>query len=243
MAESESIYNTIVFDGFGTDISSLRIIDIILNDEEKIVQAELARLRSKIGSTVACEKIDLYVYSSAARQASIRHFATINNSELAFVIVRGGDEPRLAAWDLQRVLAAEPALRTFLKTKPTSQEKSANTQTNVRLGLDLVAYLKAVSLDRDHRAIRTLLADPKMKRAFEELQAPLIQLVRRINSIPGERALADLTRALDQFVIVIEALRARVQEPQKSIRMIMTVLLNHEQSLYAFLHRVHCGDS
>lgn len=38
---------------------------------------------------------------------------------------------------------------------------------------------------------------------------------------------------------VVEALRSRVQDPQKSIRAIARLLERHQQNLYTFLHRVH----
>jgi hypothetical protein len=38
---------------------------------------------------------------------------------------------------------------------------------------------------------------------------------------------------------VVEALRSRIQDPQKSIRVLARLLSRHDQSLYTFVRSVH----
>lgn len=51
------------------------MINIMLADEETGIQAGLASLRAKIGSPIATQKIDLFVYSSPERKQLIRQYA------------------------------------------------------------------------------------------------------------------------------------------------------------------------
>ena len=46
-----------------------------------------------------------------------------------------------------------------------------------------------------------------------------------------------------ELFLVVEALRSRVQEPQKGVRIIARLLARHQQCLYSFLRDVHNGET
>jgi hypothetical protein len=220
------------------------MISILLDDDEKRTRNELRELRTAIGSPIATDKIDAFVYSDATSKATMRKHAADNNIDLVFVVVRGDEMPQLPAWDLQRFQLAESEAKIFLRSKPSKQAQHAATHFNVRLAFDLANYLDAVSRDRDARSIRKLLAEGSTIQAWSSLAGPFIELLQRFakgGNLPP--ALSNLETFLDQLIVQIETVRSRVQDEQKSVRSIDKVLSSHQKSLYQFLNRVHRRDT
>lgn len=110
-----------------------------------------------------------------------------------------------------------------------------------------------------------MLGDETTAEALEVVCGPIVELIKRtFKAGNAASALADLQKALDQLIIsqflspsflrcfllysfvvptVVEALRSRVQEPQKAVRILNRLLGRHQHSLYRFLHSVHCGET
>lgn len=174
----------------------------------------------------------------------MRRFAEFRNLELAICIVRGADVPRLSAFELDRVIVAETDARKFLNTNPTSEEKAGARETNLRFYFDLQAYLRLTSRQRDAAAIRQLLGHDATTETLRACAEPLIGLLKRIYKIGQlSNALVDLQQFMDQLVTVVEALRARVQNPDVGVRLISRLLARYQQPSYAFLQKVHRGDT
>ncbi|GAA5940374.1 hypothetical protein JCM3775_005071 [Rhodotorula graminis] len=221
-----------------------KILAITLDDDPVRLAKEMDRLQVRIGSAVMVEKLNLFVHDSREKKAIIRRYAEENKIELVLCIVRGADEPRLPGFELDRITAASKAYRKWAKTNPSPVAKLQVRDSDIRLVLDLQAYLRLASRDRDATVLRQLLAQEDFASAVEVLAHPLIALIKRVYKVGhGAQALTDLQTFLDQLIIIVEALRSRIQDPQKSVRVIARLLQRHQQNLYSFVRAVHRGET
>ncbi|KAK4698373.1 hypothetical protein P7C70_g7905, partial [Phenoliferia sp. Uapishka_3] len=247
---------------FGAKSLLQKILATCLDDDPEQMMAQITKYRSRIGSTAATEKIDIWVYGDPEHKDAVRNYARDNNIELVLCILRGADEPRLPPLELERILKAGTKYRRFMKTSPSQLSKANTSDVDVRLILDLQVYLRLVAQDRDANSIREMLGDESTAAALEVMAEPFVDFIKRVYNVgSASSALADLQNFLNQLVIskysqlifrqvfpnlnlsVVEALRSRVQEPQKAIRILGRLLARHQQALYTFVHSVHCGDN
>ena len=106
--------------------------------------------------------------------------------------------------------------RQWNKKNPTALAKVMNNNLSIRLILDLQIYLRLVSRERDAMQIRNILADDSTAEALEIIVAPIFAFLRRTYKIGNmSQATTDLQKFLDQLIIIIDALRSRIQDPQK----------------------------
>ncbi|KAM0791448.1 hypothetical protein ACM66B_005903 [Microbotryomycetes sp. NB124-2] len=225
---------------FGSKSLLQKILAITLDDDPKKLLQDINRLRSRIASSTMCEKIDAYVHDSREKKEIIRRYARENDVELVLCIVRGADEPRLAKYELERVVRASKKYDAFVKTPKSALAKKNASDPDVRLVLDLQEYLKVISRDRDSNVLRELLGEDDVARALEIVAGPFVELLKRVYKVGnGAQALTNLQKFIEQFIIIIEALRSRIQEPQRSVRIITRLLARHQQNLYDFVHNVH----
>ncbi|BGP48472.1 hypothetical protein JCM10450v2_004348 [Rhodotorula kratochvilovae] len=229
---------------FGGKSLLQKILAITLDDDPARLAKEMDRIQARIGSAVMVEKLNLFVHESREKKAIIRRYAEENNIELVLCIVRGADEPRLPGFELDRITAASKAYRKWAKTNPSPLAKLQVKDAEIRLVLDLQAYLRLASRDRDSTVLRQLLAEEDFTSAVEVVAQPFVSLLKRTYKVGhGAQALSDLQKFLDQLVIILEALRSRIQDPQKSVRVIARLLQRHQQNLYSFLRSVHRGET
>ncbi|GAA6001489.1 hypothetical protein JCM10207_006692 [Rhodosporidiobolus poonsookiae] len=229
---------------FGGKSLLQKILAIVLDDDPARLAQEMDRLQARIGSATMCEKLSIFVHDSREKKEIIRRYAEENNIELVLCIVRGADEPRLPGFELDRVTRASKAYRKFAKTKPTPLQKAQAKDPDLRLVLDLQAFLRLASRDRDATVLREMLAQEDFAAAVEIVTKPFVQLIKRTYKVGnGAQALSDLQRFLDQLIIIVEALRSRVQDPQKSIRILARLLARHQQAAYTFLRSIHRGET
>ncbi|GEM09860.1 PX domain containing protein [Rhodotorula toruloides] len=225
---------------FGGKSLLQKILAITLDDDPSNLAKVMDLLQVRIGSAVMVEKLNAFVHESREKKAIIRRYAEENQIELVLCIVRGADEPRLPGFELDRVTQAQKSYRKWLRTNPTPYHKTHVKDSDVRLVLDLQAYLTLASRDRDSTILREMLAKQDFAAAVEIVLEPVVQLLKRTYRVGnGAQAVTDLQKFVGQLITVVEALRSRVQDPQKSIRAIARLLERHQQNLYAYLHRVH----
>ncbi|GAA5893441.1 hypothetical protein JCM8208_000800 [Rhodotorula glutinis] len=221
-----------------------KILAITLDDDPVRLAKEMDRLQARIGSAVMVEKLNLFVHESREKKAIIRRYADENKIELVLCIVRGADEPRLPGFELDRITAASKAYRKWAKTNPSPVAKLQVRDSDIRLVLDLQAYLRLASRDRDATVLRQLLAQEDFASAVEITTHPFISFLKRTYKVGhGAQALTDFQSFLDQLIIIVEALRSRIQDPQKSVRVIARLLQRHQQNLYSFVRSVHRSET
>ncbi|KAL8293572.1 hypothetical protein RQP46_000273 [Phenoliferia psychrophenolica] len=228
---------------FGTKSLLQKILATCLDDDPAQILSQISRYRSRINSSALTEKLDRFVYESPEHKNIVRTYAQDNNIELVICILRGADEPRLPAAELERVVQAGVAYRKFMKKRPSQLAKAKTDDMDIRLVLDCQMYLRLISQDRDANSIRQMLADESTAAALEVVAGPFVALLQRTYRFGAGAALTDLQKAIDQLIIIVEALRSRVQDPQKAVRILGRLLARHQQSLYTFIHAIHCGDS
>ncbi|KAH8929195.1 hypothetical protein BT69DRAFT_282266 [Atractiella rhizophila] len=230
---------------FGQRSLLQKILAATLDDEPIKLYNELDAIRTRIQSPTMCEKLYRFVHAPRDVKETIRRHAQSNNLELVVTIVRGADLPRLDKVDLDRIVKAAKTYRSFVKkTNPTPLGKFLVDNPHVRLILDLQKYLKLLSKQRDAAQIRSMLADEQLTDALEVLVSPLMEFLKRTYKIGNaSSAILDLQKFLDQLIIIVEALRSRIQDPQKSVKVISRLLARHTQPLYSYIHSVHQNDT
>ncbi|KDE07818.1 hypothetical protein MVLG_01913 [Microbotryum lychnidis-dioicae p1A1 Lamole] len=229
---------------FGSKSLLQKILAITLDDDPAVLLEQIARYRQRIGSATMTEKLDIFAYESREKKEVVRRYAEENGIELVLAIVRGADEPRLPAYELERVVRASKRYRAFMKTKPSALARAQVTDTDARLVLDLQYYFRLVSRDRDSNIIREMLGEDAIASALEVLAGPFIELIKRIYKVGNlSQAVGSFQRFLDQLIIIIEALRSRIQEPQKSVRIFARLLGRHQQAFYDFIRSIHRGET
>ncbi|GAA5950277.1 hypothetical protein JCM21900_001099 [Sporobolomyces salmonicolor] len=228
---------------FGGKSLLQKILATTLDDDPARLAHEMDCCRTRIGSTVMTEKLELFVHAEGReKKAIIRRYAEESGIELVLCIVRGSDEPRLPGYELDRV--AQKAYRRFIKTNPSPLMKANAKDPDVRLVLDLQIYLRLASRDRDAVLLRELLANEDFAAAIEVVAAPFVALLKRTYRVGNaSQALSDLQAFFNQLIIIVEALRSRIQDPQKSIRVLARLLGRHQQSLHTFLRSIHRNET
>ncbi|SCV71000.1 BQ2448_3762 [Microbotryum intermedium] len=225
---------------FGSKSLLQKILAITLDDDPAALLEQIARYRQRIGSATMTEKLDIFAHETREKKEVVRQYAEENGIELVLAIVRGADEPRLPAYELERVVRASKRYRAFMKTKPSALARAQVTDTDIRLVLDLQYYFRLVSRDRDSNIIREMLGEDAIASALEVLAGPFVELIKRIYKVGNlSQAVGSFQRFLDQLIIIIEALRSRIQEPQKSVRILARLLGRHQQAFYEFIRSIH----
>lgn len=108
----------------------------------------------------------------------------------------------------------------------------------------MTAYLRLTSRQRDAAAIRKLLGDDATTDALQAFAVPLIDLLKRIYKVGQlSNGLVELQQFLDQLIVVVESVRARIQNPDNGIRILSRLLARYQQPFYSFLQKVYRGDS
>ncbi|GAA6028229.1 hypothetical protein JCM8097_006928 [Rhodosporidiobolus ruineniae] len=241
---SRALQDILLSRPFGGKSLLQKILATCLDDDPVRLAKEMDRLQARVGSAVMCEKLNIFVHDSREKKAIIRRYSEENNLELVLCIVRGADEPRLPGFELDRITKATKAYRKFAKTNPTPLAKAQVQDPDIRLVLDLQAYLRLASHDRDSTVLRQMLAEEGFAAAIEVVADPFVQLLRRTYKVGnGAQLLSDFQKFLDQLIIIVEALRSRVQDPQKSIRILARLLARRQQSAYTFVRSVHRNET
>jgi hypothetical protein len=165
--------------------------------------------------------------------------------ELVLAIVRGADSPRLNPDELARIAKASRANAVYISKKEAGQIAfPSSDDENLRLVLDLKQYLRVASQQRDANLLSDLTLQPKFVKALETVTKPAIELIKRIYLIGNAaQAVADFQANMEELLTILEALRARVQDPQKGVRMLARFLSRHQQGVYDFVRRVHNGET
>ncbi|GAA5959730.1 hypothetical protein JCM3765_000079 [Sporobolomyces pararoseus] len=237
---ARALQDILVSRPFGGKSLLQKILATCLDDDPVRLAAEMDRCRARIGSNVMCEKLEQFVRDSREKKTIIRRYAEENNIELVLCIVRGADEPRLPAYLLTRIRKSQVAYRKFAKTNPSPLMKAQVQDPDIRLVLELQTYLRLASRDRDAAMMREMLANEDFAAAIEIVAEPFIALLKRTYRIGNAaQLLSDVQTFLNQLIIIVEALRSRIQDPQKSIRVLARLLSRHDQSLYTFIRSVH----
>ncbi|GAA5983269.1 hypothetical protein JCM10908_000220 [Rhodotorula pacifica] len=235
-----ALQNALLSSRLGSKTLLQRLISIALDDDPLQIAQQLDALRTRIGSAIMTEKLELYVNEPRQKKAIIRTYAKEHDAELVLCIVRGADEPHLPQFELDRVAQAQKAYRAFANAMPSAQKRAEVRDPDIRLVLDLQNYLALVSKERDGAMIRSLLGQEDVASAIEVVAQPLIELLRRSYKVGNlAQLLTSLEALLDRLLVVVEALRHRTQDPEKGIRAIAKVLEQHQAAFYSFLHGVH----
>jgi hypothetical protein len=167
-----------------------------------------------------------------------------NNLELVVTIVRGADAPRLDKYDLDRILRAAKVYKAYQRKNPTPLGKATMDNPNVRLILDLQHYLRLASKERDAAQIRSMLSEEQVTDALEVVISPFMELIKKAQKAGVASAvLNDFEHFMNQLIVIIDALRARIQDPQKAVRIISRLLAKYQSTWYSHIHQIHNQDT
>ncbi|WFD39940.1 uncharacterized protein MJAP1_002922 [Malassezia japonica] len=214
------------------------MFQIAFEDNPVAMDEDLRILQQAIGSDTMIRKLRAYVESPEDLKRLVRQHAERADIPLVAAIVRGSDAPKLSKTEVQRVILATRAYSDFLKTHPTSAKKKAHTDPGYLLIVNLQRVLRLYSLHRDVTQIRGMLQDPTILDALTIFFEPLNDALARMHKIKGIRQdILDLHGYLVRLLDLLESLRARIQDPARSINMLASFLDRGTPGWYNFLHR------
>ncbi|KAI7944396.1 hypothetical protein MJO28_010091 [Puccinia striiformis f. sp. tritici] len=224
-----------------------RLMEIAINETEGNsfeTERRIQACRARIQSLTMCEKIIKFVHASKDLKNLFRQYSESADMELVVAIVRSAEEPRLDKYDLERIMSASKAYKSLLAKNRNRITSSMTENIHVRLILDLKLYLRLISQERDSKQIRKMLSEESVAEAMEVLISPLLEFLKRTYNIGNAvQALDDAQSFIEQLITVVNALRSRIQDPQKSIRVLARLLTRHQNNLYGWLHQIHVHDS
>lgn len=224
-----------------------RLINIAINEDEEdslSIQKRIQSCRARIQSLTMCEKLIKFAYAERKTKQLFRTYAESEKLELVVAIVRSAEEPRLDKYDLERVVRASKVYASLLRKNHNRITKSMTENISVRLILDLKLYLRLVSQERDTKQVQEIFLEGNTLEAFEVLVTPFLEFLKRTYKIGnGPQAVDDSQKFIEQLITIVTALRHRIQDPQKSVRIIARLLDRHQQTLYAWIRSIHTQDS
>ncbi|KAI8459415.1 hypothetical protein BY996DRAFT_3865544 [Phakopsora pachyrhizi] len=221
-----------------------RMIGITISENDGD-PTEIARrihsCRSRIQSLTMCEKIIKYAYAPRDTKELFRRYS--QSLELVVTIVRSAEEPRLDKYDLERIIRASKSYASLLRKNGNRITSSMTENINVRLILDLKLYLRLISEERDAKQVREMLREDSTIGSLEIVVAPFAEFLKRTYKITNcVETIEDLRIFFQQLIVIVHALRSRIQDPQKSIRVLSRLLEKHQSSVYQWFHSVHIRD-
>ncbi|KAG0145583.1 hypothetical protein CROQUDRAFT_78698 [Cronartium quercuum f. sp. fusiforme G11] len=223
-----------------------RLINISINEEEEDplgMQKRIQACRARIQSLTMCEKLIKFAYGTRETKQLLRQYAESEKLELVVTIVRSAEEPRLDKYDLERVVRASKVYTSLLRKNRNRITKSMTENISVRLILDLKLYLRLISQERDTKQIQDMLSEDSILEALELLAAPFLEFLKRTYKIANaSQAVDDAHKFVEQLITILSALRSRIQDPQKSVRIIARLLNRHQQALYTWIRAIHTQD-
>ncbi|KDN36643.1 hypothetical protein K437DRAFT_52983 [Tilletiaria anomala UBC 951] len=215
------------------------MLDLFLQDDPVSIQKELKLLRQRIRSNTVEQKLRRFVEAPQAFKAMVRQSADEAGIPLVVAIVRGSDNPRLNRPTLERIITASKAYKEFMATRPTAVQKNSNTSREYLLVKDLQRMLRLYSLWRDGHQIRSMIAKADVADAIAELCQPITDLLCTMQRVSGgEDSLIHLASWLHGLLDLCEGLRARVQDPARSVAAITEHIEFGFRDGYVLLHQV-----
>lgn len=215
------------------------LFQIAFEDNPMAMDEDLRVLQRAIGSDVMIKKLRFYVESPDDLKRLVRRHARHADIPLVAAIVRGSDAPKLSKSEIQRVILATRSYNEFLKTQPNAARKKAHKEPGYLLITNLQRVLRLYSLHRDVTQIRGMLQDPTILDALATFFDPLKDALMRIHRVKDVHVdLMHFCAYLGRLLDLLESLRARVQDPARSMNMIAAFLDRGAPHWYSFLHRL-----
>ena len=146
---------------------------------------------------------------------------------------------------MDRLLKSGRYFEKYLeKLEKGDSAHSLQDNINIRLILDLQLLLRLSSKAQDAEKLRSLLSEESFAASLELTCSPLVELLFRAQKQGNlTTLLSSAEDFLGQLIVVIEALRVRMGEPQKGVRIIAKLFARFQPALYTFLHKFHKSDS
>lgn len=214
------------------------LFQILYDDDPVVMDENLRELQQQIGSDTMIRKLRMYVESPEDMKRLVRQHADQADIPLVAAIVRGSDSPKLTRTEVERVMAATHEYNEFLATHPNAVRRRQNNRAGYQLILNLQRVLRIYSLHRDVTQIRGMLQDPAILDALTIFFEPLLDALVRAQRVDGVHDdLLGLHAFLLRLFDLLESLRARVQDPARSINTIAVFLDRAAPSWYNFVHR------
>ena len=220
------------------------LLQITFEDNPVAMDEDLRNLQREIGSDVMIKKLRAYVESPDDLKRLVRRHAQFADIPLVAAIVRGSDAPKLSKGEVQRVILATRSYNEFLKTQPNAARKKAHREPGYLLITNLQRVLRLYSLHRDVTQIRGMLQDPTILDALSAFFDPLKDALMRIHRVKNAHVdLLHFSAYLGRLLDLLESLRARIQDPARSMNMLAAFLDRGAPHWYNFLHRLTQVDS
>ncbi|KDN50935.1 hypothetical protein RSAG8_00564, partial [Rhizoctonia solani AG-8 WAC10335] len=197
---------------FGGKSLLQRMFTTSLSEEVRALQEDIQAVEDKVEDPILCEKIKQFVNAPPDIQKLFKADAAAENLNLISVILRSEASPSLNRPQLHRVMRANRAHAEYVRHKEElndSDEDEGPQNEDAWLFEDLTVLLKLYARLRDREQL--------IAGNIRDLQNFINDLIRTVEQIDELRQL----------------------NPHRTVQAFIDLVARHEQSFYAFVHKVH----
>ncbi|CAE6448712.1 unnamed protein product [Rhizoctonia solani] len=229
---------------FGGKSLLQRMFTTSLSEEVRALQEDIQAVEDKVEDPILCEKIKQFVNAPPDIQKLIKADAAAENLNLISVILRSEASPSLNRPQLHRVMRANRAHAEYVRHKEElndSDEDEGPQNEDAWLFEDLTVLLKLYARLRDREQLIALIFEGTTSELLKDIitifYTPLAQVYKAASIADS---LGDLQNFINDLIRTVEQIdELRQLNPHRTVQAFIDLVARHEQSFYAFVHKVH----
>ncbi|KAF8845796.1 hypothetical protein BDN67DRAFT_993435 [Paxillus ammoniavirescens] len=238
---------------FGGHSLLQRMFSSSLTEEVKTLNTYIEHVSVKIDSPILCEKIRLFVSAPREIQDMYRADAKAENTHLLRVILRGAEDPVLPRALAAKVERAGSRWEQWTKDNEANGRRGMESDSDDEGSMDEEAWLfedlkvlvKLYSRLRDREQLIALIFEGVTAELLKDIitifYTPLAQVFRAASIADS---VGDLQNFINDLIRTVEQTEDTSQsDPSSTVQAFIDLVNRHEQSFYAFVHKVHSKGS
>ncbi|CAE6455627.1 unnamed protein product [Rhizoctonia solani] len=229
---------------FGGKSLLQRMFTSSLSEEVRALQEDIQAVEDKVEDPILCEKIKQFINAPPDVQKLFKADAVAENLNLISVILRSEAPPSLNRPQLHRVMRANRAHAEYMRHKADlsdSDEDEGPQNEDAWLFEDLTILLKLYARLRDREQLIALIFEGTTSELLKDIitifYTPLAQVYKAASIADS---LGDLQNFINDLIRTVEQIDELGQlNPHRTVQAFIDLVARHEQSFYAFVHKVH----
>ncbi|CAE6523036.1 unnamed protein product [Rhizoctonia solani] len=229
---------------FGGKSLLQRMFTSSLSEEVRALQEDIQAVEDKVEDPILCEKIKQFINAPPDIQRLFKADAAAENLNLISVILRSEAPPTLNRPQLHRVMRANRAHAEYMRHKADlsdSDEDEGPQNEDAWLFEDLTVLLKLYARLRDREQLIALIFEGTTSELLKDIitifYTPLAQVYKAASIADS---LGDLQNFINDLIRTVEQIDELGQlNPHRTVQAFIDLVARHEQSFYAFVHKVH----
>ncbi|KAJ1308617.1 hypothetical protein OPQ81_004315 [Rhizoctonia solani] len=229
---------------FGGKSLLQRMFTSSLSEEVRALQEDIQAVEDKVEDPILCEKIKQFINSPPDIQKLFKADAAAENLNIISVILRSEAPPTLNRPQLHRVMRANRAHAEYMRHKADlsdSDEDEGPHNEDAWLFEDLTVLLKLYARLRDREQLIALIFEGTTSELLKDIitifYTPLAQVYKAASIADS---LGDLQNFINDLIRTVEQIDELGQlNPHRTVQTFIDLVARHEQSFYAFVHKVH----